>query len=77
MLTGNKIYFQVQPTRCNVTQFIYFCEMLYMFQAILRPSSGAQTVYTASGTLLNLCCYLLMSWKRGLHLKIRLRCMDP
>ena len=22
----------VQPTRCNVSQFIYFCKMLYMFQ---------------------------------------------
>jgi hypothetical protein len=30
-------YFQVQPTRCNVTQFIYFCEMFYMFQAVPPP----------------------------------------
>ena len=32
-----EIYFQVQPTRCNVTQFIYFCEMLYMLQAVPPP----------------------------------------
>ena len=31
---ASQMYFQVQPTRCIVTQFIYFCEMLYMFQAI-------------------------------------------
>jgi len=23
---------RVQPTRCNVSQFIYICKMLYMFQ---------------------------------------------
>ena len=27
-------YYQMQPTRCKVTQFIYFCEMLCMFQAV-------------------------------------------
>jgi hypothetical protein len=30
----SQMYLQVQPTRCHVTQFIYFCEMLYMFQAV-------------------------------------------
>ena len=30
-------YFQVQPTRCNITQFIYFCEMLHIFQAVPPP----------------------------------------
>ena len=31
------ISFQLQPTRCSVTQFINFCEMLYMFQAVPPP----------------------------------------
>ena len=34
---ASKTYFQMQPTRCNVTQFIYFCETLYMFQAVPLP----------------------------------------
>ena len=34
---ASQTYFQVQPTRCNVTQFIYFCEMLCMFQAVPPP----------------------------------------
>jgi len=25
---------RVQPTRCDVSQFIYFCKMLYMFQTV-------------------------------------------
>ena len=24
----------VQPTRCSISQFIYFCKTLYMFQAV-------------------------------------------
>ena len=27
----------MQPKRCNVTQVIYFCEMLYMFQVVPPP----------------------------------------
>ena len=33
------------------------------FSRFLRPSSGAQTVYTASGTLSNLYCYLPRQWQ--------------
>ena len=33
---------RVQPTRCNVSQFLYFCKTLYMFQtgfpSIIRSS---------------------------------------
>jgi len=33
---------KVQPTRCNVSQFIYFCKTLYVFQtgfpSIIRSS---------------------------------------
>jgi len=25
---------RVQPTRCNISQFIYFCKMLYVFQTV-------------------------------------------
>jgi hypothetical protein len=32
-----EIYFQVQPTRCTVTQSIYSCEMPYMFQTVPSP----------------------------------------
>ena len=32
-----KIYFRVQPTRRKFTKFIYFCEMLYTFQAVPPP----------------------------------------
>ena len=28
---------RVQPTRCNVSQFIYFCKTLYMFQTGFPP----------------------------------------
>jgi hypothetical protein len=31
------------------------------FRRFLHPSSGAQTVHTASG-IVKLCCYLLLSW---------------
>ena len=54
----------MRPTRCNVTQFIYFCECSTCLRRFLRPSSGAQTVYTASDILSNLYCYLPLLWKR-------------
>ena len=38
-------YFQVQPTRCNVTLLIYFCEMLYMFQADSPPIIRSSKLY--------------------------------
>jgi len=42
----------VYPTGCDVTQVVYFCEMLYMFQAVPSPFiSSSKTVFTASGTL--------------------------
>jgi hypothetical protein len=40
---------KMQSTRCYVSQFFYFNKMLYMFRQFLRPSSGAQTIHTASG----------------------------
>jgi len=44
-------YFQIHPTRCNVTQFIYFCEMLYMFQAVPLPIIRSSKLYTQHGVL--------------------------
>jgi len=38
--------------------------MLYMFQAVSQPIiRSSKTVYTASGILSNLYCYLPLSWK--------------
>ena len=35
---------RVQPTRCNVSQFIYFCKKLYMFQTVF-PSITRSSNY--------------------------------
>jgi hypothetical protein len=40
---------KLQPTKCYVSQFIYFNKRSTCFTLFLRPSSGAQTVHTASG----------------------------
>ena len=42
---ASQTYFQVQPTRRNVTQFICFCEMLYMFQAVPPPIIRSSKLY--------------------------------
>jgi len=31
----------VQPTRCNVSQFIYFCKTLYMFQMVFTSINSS------------------------------------
>ena len=31
------MYSKGYPTRCNVTQFVYFCKLLYMFRAVPPP----------------------------------------
>ena len=33
-LERNLFTHRVQPTRCDISQFIYFCKTLYMFQAV-------------------------------------------
>jgi hypothetical protein len=72
---ASQTYFQVQPTRCNVTQFIYFCEMLHMFQTVPPPIiRSSKTVYTASDTLSNLYCYLPLSWQLALKGWQSIRC---
>ena len=38
---------RVQPTRRDVSQFIYFCKTLYMFQSVIHQE--LKTAHTASG----------------------------
>jgi len=40
---------RVQPTRCNVSQFVYFCKTLYLFQTVFRPHQELKTAHTALG----------------------------
>jgi len=41
---------RVQPTKCKVSQFIYFCKTLYMFQTVLSVQhQELKTAHTASG----------------------------
>jgi hypothetical protein len=52
------VLFQVQPTRCNVTQYPLLLSMFYMFQAVFRPSSGAKKLYIQHLVYVKLvCCY--------------------
>ena len=48
---------RVQPTRCNVSQFIYFCKTLYKFQtvfsSIIRSSNPARLAAGSSNGLTN------------------------
>ena len=37
--------YPMQDARCTVTQFIYFCEMLYMFQAVPPPIIRSSKLY--------------------------------
>ena len=41
----NACILKVQPTRCNVSQFIYFCKTLYMFQTVF-PSGAQNCTYS-------------------------------
>jgi hypothetical protein len=33
------------PTRCNVTQFVYFCKLLYMFWVVPPPIIRSTKLY--------------------------------
>ena len=39
------VFFEVQPTRCNVSRFIYFYKILYMFQAVPPPIIRSTELY--------------------------------
>ena len=61
---ASQTYFQVQPTRCNVTQFIYFLwNALHVSGDSSVHHQELKTVYTRSGNLSNLYCYLPLSWQ--------------
>jgi hypothetical protein len=48
---------RVRPTRCNVSQFIYFCKTLYMFQTVFSVHhQELKTTHTADRY-----CYLLLA----------------
>ena len=49
------------PTICDVSQFIYFCTTLYMFQTVFRPSSEAQNCTYSVRYLSDQYCYLLLA----------------
>jgi hypothetical protein len=57
-------YFNIYPTRCNVTQFIYIWKLLYVFQVVLPPiiRSAYNCIYSI-WYLSHRYCYLPLSWK--------------
>jgi hypothetical protein len=57
------MYFQVEPTRRNITQYNYYCETLYMFQAGPPPIVRSSKLYTQHRVYVRLYYYLLLSWK--------------
>ena len=51
---------KLQPTRCNITWFIYFYSCSTCFRRFLRPSAGAQKLYIQLQVLSTntaACCY--------------------
>jgi hypothetical protein len=50
-----EMYFRVKSTRCNVTQFIYFCDMLYMFQEVPPPIIRISKLYIEHRVLVKTC----------------------
>ena len=59
-----KRVFKYNQQEAMLTNLLISVTCSKCFRRFLRPSSGAQTVYTASGTLSNLYFYLPLSWKR-------------
>ena len=59
-LMNNPVY----PTRCTVTQFMYFWKVLYMFRVVSPPiiRSTHNCIYSI-WYLSNRNCYLPLSWK--------------
>ena len=57
------LYSDIYP-RCNVTQFIYFCKLLYTFRVVSPPiiRSTYNFIYSI-WHLSNRNCYLSLSWR--------------
>jgi len=47
---------RVQPTRCNVSQFIYFCTTLYMFQTVFPSIIRSSNLHIQRQTNIATCC---------------------
>ena len=45
MSVRRKYISEVQPAKCNVSRFIYFYKMLYMFQAVPLPIIRSTKLY--------------------------------
>jgi len=57
---------RVQPTRCDVSQFIYFCKMLYMFQTVFPSIIRSSKLHIQHQVLVwqipDAVCAVLCSW---------------
>ena len=51
----------MQPTRSDVSQFIYICKTLYIFRRLFLPSSGDQNCTYSVRYLSDRYCYLLLA----------------
>jgi len=58
------LYSNICPTRCNVTQFIFIWELLYMFRAVPPPiiRSAYNCIYSI-WYLSHRYCYLPLQWQ--------------
>jgi hypothetical protein len=59
-----KMYPNIYPTRCNVTQFIYNWKLLYVFRVV--PPHTIRSAYNCIYSIWHLShryCYLPLSWK--------------
>ena len=54
--TDRKCIRRVQPTRCNVSQFIYFCKTLYMFQTVFPSIIRSSKLHIRRQTVTATCC---------------------
>jgi len=50
---------RVQPTRCNVSQYIYSCKTLYMFQTLFPSIIRSSKLHIQRQDRY---CYLLLAW---------------
>jgi hypothetical protein len=58
------LYFNIYPTRCNFTEFIYIQKLLYMFR-VVPPPTIRSTYYCIYSIwyLSHRYCYLPLLWK--------------
>jgi len=63
LLSAAIVEYNIYPTRCNVTQFIYIWKLLYMFRMVQPPiiNSANNCIYSI-WYLSHRYCYLPLSW---------------